>query len=97
MSFFQLSEIKDPWFPPKNIYPTWHQVLRMYQSRTHVRGIGDTKRNKMKPKDALRDIAKFLHGVWESGDGLPKTEKHIIKQIETKLLPTYHSYRRGEG
>ena len=97
MSFFQLSEVKDRWFPPKSSYPTWHQVLRMYQSCTYVKGIGDTKRTKLKTKDALREIAKFLYDVWESGDGLPKTEKHIIQQIETELLPTYFLYRRGEG
>ena len=86
MSFFQLSEIKERWSPPRNSYPTWHQVLRMYQSRTYVKGVGDTKRNKLEASDALREIAKFLYDIWESGDGLPKAEKYIIKQIQTELL-----------
>ena len=47
--------------------------------------------------DALRKISKYLYDFWESGDGLPKAEKHIIKQIQTELLPTYSEYRKGRG
>ena len=47
--------------------------------------------------DALREIAKFLYDIWESGDGLPKAEKYIIKQIQTELLQTYLEYRIGRG
>ena len=97
MAFFQLAEVKDPWSPPKNSYPTWNDVLRMYLSRTMVKGIGASRQKKMKSPDALREIAQFLHDVWESGDGLPKSERHIIIQIHKELLPKYHSYRVGEG
>ena len=47
----------------------------MYQSRTYVKGVGDTKRNKLEASDALREIAKYLYDIRESGDGLPKAEK----------------------
>ena len=69
----------------------------MYQSRTYVKGVSDTKRNKLEASHALREIAKFLYDIWESGDGLPKAEKYIIKQIQTELLRTYSEYRIGRG
>ena len=82
-----------PWTPPKNCYPTWDTAMRCYMSRTRVLGVRGAE---MTPESVIRDLAYFCVGVWEAGDGCPRSWIKVMEIFKKDVLPVYHKYRRGD-
>ena len=94
-AFYQDSS---PWTPPKNCYPTWDNVMRFYLSRVwshSVDGKGP-RRTEVSPEQALKDLAVFCVGVWETGDGCPRSWIKVMELFKKDVLPIYQKYRKGD-
>ena len=65
---------EEPWTPKNNEYPTWDAVVRYYISRTNCY-------NKQDKGDVIAELSTFVHDIWESGDGCPKTWQGISYQF----------------
>ena len=58
-----------PWTPSRILYPTNDDVVRYYLSRV-------TKKNHVK-NVTICQLAEFVRGIWEEGDGCPLVRKAI--------------------
>ena len=54
-----------PWIPPKNCYPTWHNVMRLYMSRIYAPGVGKEGGRCIKSSadQIMKDVALVCIGV----------------------------------
>ena len=94
-AFYQDSS---PWTPPKNCYPTWDNVMRFYMSRVQSHSVDGKgpRRTEMSPEQAIKDLADFCVGVWESGDGCPRFWIKVMELFKKDVLPIYQKYRKGD-
>ena len=77
-----------PWTPSRILYPTNDDVGRYNLSPQN-------KKNHAK-NVTIRQLAEFVRGIWEEGDGCPLSINAIVAKFE-KIFQIYQKYRKGEG